>query len=413
MVRAIQAGLAAVVAAAVLAPAASAAEYDARTVIVKWAPGASAEARSAAARSAGAGEQVGRVSANDARVLRVKRDPAGVAQRLNRSAAVLYAETNKILRTQAVPNDALFGQLYGIHNTGQSGGRVDADLDGPEGWDLAGLSAFPATGGVEVGIVDTGIDRNHPDLAGKLADCAGASQGVLGLIGGGTVSESNGCTDDNDHGTHVSGTISGNANNGIGVAGVAFNSPLSHCKALFGPLGAGSTTGVANCITYLRSKGARVISMSLGGGNSSTLQAAVQNAYANGNGALLVAAAGNDGNSNVNYPAGYAEVVSVAATDRNDARASFSNANADVEVAAAGVDVLSTVRGGGYEEFSGTSMATPHVAGVAALIFGRNPTWNAAQVRSKLAASTDDLGAPGRDTSFGFGRVTLTKALAP
>ena len=103
-------------------------------------------------------------------------------------------------------------------------------------------------------------------------------------------------------------------------------------------------------------------------------------------------------------------MVSVAATDRNDARASFSNANADVEIAAAGVDVLSTKRGGGYVAFSGTSMATPHVAGVAAIIAARNPSFSGAQIRAKLQTSVDDLGAPGRDPQFGFGRVNLAKA---
>jgi thermitase len=411
MNRAIKAGLTAAVLAVLCASSASAADYDARTVIVKWAPGASASLKSLTAQAAGVLEQVGRIEANGAQVLRVAADPAAVAARLNRSSAVLYAETNQILRVSAVPNDPRFGELYGIHNTGQSGGKADADLDGPEGWDLAAIGAFPASGGPTVGIVDTGIQANHPDLAGKLANCAGASQGVLGVVGGGTVSESNGCADDNDHGTHVSGTITGNANNGIGVAGVAFNSKVSHCKALFGVLGSGSTAGVANCITYLAGKGVKVISMSLGGGASSTLQTAVQNAYKNGTGTLLIAAAGNDGDATLNYPAAYPEVVSVAATDRNDQRASFSNANADVEIAAAGVDVLSTVRGSGYAAFSGTSMATPHVAGVAALVLGKNPSFTAAQVRSKLQASVDDLGAAGRDTSFGFGRVTLAKAL--
>jgi thermitase len=152
--------------------------------------------------------------------------------------------------------------------------------------------------------------------------------------------------------------------------------------------------------------------MSLGGGASTTLQQAVQGAYANGNGALIVAAAGNDGNTAVNYPAGYPEVVSVAATDSNDAHASFSNTNSDVEVAAAGVNVLSVKRGGGYVAFSGTSMATPHAAGVAALIRGRFPSLTAAQARSRLDAGVDDLGAPGRDTTFGFGRLNLVKALS-
>src|SRR4051812_16726914 len=152
--------------------------------------------------------------------------------------------------------------------------------------------------------------------------------------------------------------------------------------------------------------------MSLGGGDSATLKTAVQNAYAGGNGVLLIAAAGNDGDSTLNYPAAYPEVVSVAATDNRDQRASFSNANADVEVAAPGVDVLSTYNGSNssYTTLSGTSMATPHVAGVAAIIAGKNPALTASAIRSKLDASVDDLGTAGRDPNFGFGRVNLVKA---
>ena len=151
--------------------------------------------------------------------------------------------------------------------------------------------------------------------------------------------------------------------------------------------------------------------MSLGGGDSTTLQQRRQQRLREGgNGALLVAAAGNDGDAPLNYPAAYAEVVSVAATDHNDARASFSNANADVEIAAPGVNILSVKRGGGYQTLSGTSMATPHVSGVAAIIFDRNPGASAGTVRSKLDAAVDDLGAAGRDPNFGFGRVNLLKA---
>jgi thermitase len=237
------------------------------------------------------------------------------------------------------------------------------------------------------------------------------SFGFMGLFGGDpTVQDNGNCVDDNDHGSHVAGTIAGIANNGKGVAGVAFNSQLSICKALSSS-GSGSTSGVANCITYLKNKGVKVISMSLGGGASTTLQQAVTNAWAGGNGAVIVAAAGNDGNSTLNYPAAYAEAVSVAATDSNDQHASFSNVNADVEIAAAGVNVLSVKRGGGYVAFSGTSMATPHVAGVAALIAFHNPTWTASQIRSKLDSAVDDLGTAGRDSTFGFGRVNLAKAM--
>ena len=125
---------------------------------------------------------------------------------------------------------------------------------------------------------------------------------------------------------------------------------------------------------------------------------------------MLVAAAGNDGDATVNYPAAYAEVVSVAATDNKDARASFSNANADVEVAAPGVDILSSYNDGGYTTLSGTSMATPHASGATAIIWDRNPGATASTIRSKLDAAVNDKGAPGRDTSFGFGRINLVKA---
>ena len=125
-----------------------------------------------------------------------------------------------------------------------------------------------------------------------------------------------------------------------------------------------------------------------------------------------IASSPDDGDATLNYPAAYAEVVSVAATDNTDARASFSNANSDVEIAAAGVNVLSTKRGGGYVAFSGTSMATPHVAGVAALIAAKNPTWTQSQIRAKLDTSVDDKGAAGRDPQFGFGRVNLVKAVS-
>jgi thermitase len=402
--RLVLAACAAVAASLAGAQSAAAADYVSDQVIVKPKAGTSL-ARALALPAVQ--ERVGQVDGVGAYVFRVRGNPQAVATALSRSPLVDYAEPNFILTTTATPNDALFGQMYGLNNTGQGGGTPDADIDGPEGWDAAGLSAFPGSGGPRVGIIDTGIDQNHEDLRGKTVACA-QSRGLGGLFAG-TIQVGS-CADDNNHGTHVAGTISANTNNGVGVAGVAFNSPLVICRALGGPLGSGSTSDVANCINWTAQNGAKVISMSLGGGNSSTLQAAVNNAWANGNGSLLIAAAGNDGNSTANYPAAYPNVVSVAATDNRDQRASFSNANADVEIAAPGVDVLSTRRGGGYYTLSGTSMATPHVSGVAAVLFGRFPGENAAQVRSRLDAAVDDLGPAGRDPSFGFGRVNLQKA---
>lgn len=382
---------------------ADAAKYDADTVIVKYASGVSTAERVALFDTAGVQNTVGSVTGLGAKVVRVSGDPAVVARRLNKSALVAYAEPNFILRATAIPNDPMFSQLYGLNNTGQTGGRSDADIDAPEGWDAAGLGAFPASGGPKIGIVDTGIDSTHTELSGKAVDCA-ASLG--GLLTTGT------CTDDNMHGTHVAGTIAARANNGAGVAGVSFNSPLTICKALYTAAGTGMTSDVAACIVWAHQRGAKVISMSLGGGASTTLKNAVATAWENGaaTGSVLVAAAGNDGDATLNYPAAYPEVVSVAATDHNDARASFSNANADVEVAAPGVDVLSTIPGGQYAELSGTSMATPHVSGVVGVLWKLFPADTAAGIRSRLDASVDDLGAAGRDSTFGFGRVNLCKA---
>jgi thermitase len=316
---------------------------------------------------------------------------------------VTYAEPNFVLRAQATPNDPMYTQEWGLNNIGQTAGSPDADIDAPEGWDLAGLAGFPSSGGVKVGIVDTGIDKTHPDLAGKAVGCATSYNTGL-LLHNGV------CADDNGHGSHVSGTISANTNNATGVSGVAFNSPIVMCKALATAAGTGLTSDIANCINWVAGQGVKVLSMSLGGGDNATLKAAVQKAYNNGNGVLIVAAAGNDGDATLNYPAAYPEVVSVAATDNRDHRASFSNANSDVEVAGPGVDIESTYTGGLYMSLSGTSMATPHVAGVAAVIADLNPTASAATLRSKLDAAVDDIGPAGRDTGFGFGRVNLCKA---
>jgi thermitase len=384
-----------------LAGSAQAARYDGSEVIVKYADGVSTTQRAALFDRTGVSKTLGSVRGVGAKVLRVQGNAAAVAARLNRSSLVRYAEPNLILRATAVPNDSRFGELWGLDNGN------DADIDAPEGWDAAGLGAFPAAGGVRIGVVDTGIDQAHPDLSGQTVACA-QSRGLLGVFAG-TI-EVGQCADDNDHGTHVAGTIAAKANNGTGVAGVAFNADLVICKALGGPLGTGSTADVANCINWVASQGVRVISMSLGGGDSTTLRNAVLAAWNNGNGALVVAAAGNDGDATLNYPAAYAEVVSVAATDSADARASFSNANGDVEIAAPGVDILSTIRGGAYDSFSGTSMATPHVAGVAGVLRQLFPSESAAAIRSRLTTTVDDLGPAGRDSSFGFGRVNFCRA---
>lgn len=386
-------------------PVDASASYDPRTVLVAFAGGVSTEARSAL--HAGAGGTV--VSTLDFQNLDVVRLPEGVdpmvaARGYSSSPLVDFAEPNFRFSATSVPNDAGFKDLYGLHNTGQTGGTPDADVDAPEGWDLAyGPGTFPSTGGVRVGIVDTGIDRNHPDVGAKTKACASALTG-LGLVTNGL------CVDDNVHGTHVAGTVAAYTNNAIGVAGAAPNADLAICKAL-NAAGAGLTTDIVACIRWLRTTGgARIISMSLGSkGTTASLDRELSDAYAAG--VLLVAAAGNDGNSTLNYPAAHADVMSVGATDAKDARASFSNCNADVEIAAPGVSILSTTPGGTYTKLSGTSMATPHVAGVAAVVMWKKGL-TAAATRSALTSTADDKGPAGRDTCYGFGRANLARAVA-
>lgn len=359
------------------------------TVVVKTRKGAS----TARLRAAGVSSTVGVVPGTGARLVRVAGDPAAVAARLGRTRGVAWAEPNAVVHASAVPvtpNDPLFRDLYGVRRLGA-----------PAFWAANGLGALPDAGGVPVGIVDSGVDLLHEDLRGRIAACGGARDG--------RVNEGD-CADGEGHGTHVAGTIGARAGNGVGIAGVAFASPLVVCRAL-DAAGAGTIADVAACIRWVRDRGARVISMSLGGGPSRTIQEAVTSAYARGgrSGALMVAAAGNEGDGTTEYPAGLPQVVSVAAIGPDDAIAPFSNENADVEVAAAGVDVLSARLDGGYTRLSGTSMATPHVAGAAALLWGASPGASASAIRARLDASVDDLGAPGRDPSYGFGVVDLAE----
>lgn len=379
----------ALLAAALAVASAAPASARAGTVIVKPARGASAHRLAISVRRATAGRTVGTIARLGLRVVRVGGDPASAAARLARSPGVAWAEPNVALHAFAggPPNDPLFSRtpLPGL-------GAVAA-------WQALGLGAFPAAGGVRVGIVDTGIDAGHEDLRGKVAACASSRDGVV---------TEGACADDQGHGTHVAGTIGAVAGNAVGIAGVAFSSPLVVCKAL-GANGSGSTADVAACLRWAHDKHARVVSMSLGGSASRTLAEAARYAWAGGGsgGSVLVAAAGNDGTGATEYPAGLPEVVSVAAVGAGDRAAPFSNHNDDVELAAPGVDVLSARLGGGYVSFSGTSMATPHVSGAAALLWDARRRATARSVRDRLDATVVDLGGPGRDAVFGFGRLDL------
>jgi subtilase family protein/List-Bact-rpt repeat protein/fibronectin type III domain protein/fervidolysin-like protein/HYDIN/CFA65/VesB family protein len=319
--------------------------------------------------------------------------------------AVLYAEPNWIVHTQATPNDPRFGELWGLHNTGQSGGARDADIDAPEAWDVTTGSSD-----VVVAVIDTGIDYTHPDLAANMfrntLDCNnnGIDDDGNGQIddcfGIDTANNDSDPMDDGDHGTHVAGTIGAVGDNGVGVSGVNRTVRLMPCKFL-DSAGSGTVADAIDCLEYvklMKERGVNIVATNNSWGGSEFSQALFDAIDAHGQrGILFIAAAGNDGSSNdttPSYPAGYflPNVISVAATTRTDAQASFSNfGRRTVHLGAPGSEILSTTRGDTYQIFSGTSMATPHVTGVAALLKAQDPERDWRAIKNLILAGGDTV----------------------
>ncbi|MDP9478719.1 MAG: S8 family serine peptidase [Actinomycetota bacterium] len=321
--------------------------------------------------------------------------------RYESSPDVEYAEPDFLLFAEATPNDPGYGKLYGLNNTGQTGGTPDADIDAPQAWDTE--TGDPNTA---VAVIDTGVDVSHPDLSGNLWTNPGE------IAGDGTDNDLNGYVDDvhgwdfyhddatvydpsdgDEHGTHVAGTIAAEGNNDMGVTGVNWRAGIMPLKFL-GPDG-GSISAAVKAIDYAVSEGAQISNNSYGCGGdcySDTLLDTIQKA--DGAGHLFVAAAGNGGSDGVgddndtspHYPSGYdsSNIIAVAATNDDDGLASFSNYGAKtVDLGAPGVGVLSTVPGG-YAYFSGTSMATPHVAGVTALLKSQDPLLGDGDLKTRI-----------------------------
>lgn len=295
---------------------------------------------------------------------------------------VRYAEPDYVYRTQGIPNDTRFGELWGMNNTGQNGGLVDFDIDAPEGWDLNTSGA-----GIVIGSIDTGVDRNHVDLAANIWTNPGEIAGngvdddsngyVDDLHGWDFLGNDNDPQDDHSHGSHTMGTAAAVGNNGVGVAGVAWSAsimPLKICNA-------GGSCDVSAAIAatdYATENGARLTSNSWGGGSfSQAMKDAIDRA--NAAGVLYVAAAGNNGrdtDASPFYPASYTSpnVISVANMNRFGGRSSSSNYGlTSVDLGAPGSEILSTTPNNNYASMSGTSMACPHVAGAVANLMGYNP----------------------------------------
>jgi subtilisin family serine protease len=261
--------------------------------------------------------------------------------------------------------------------------------------------------GVKIAIVDSGVDYDHPDLAANY------------LGGYDFVNNDADPKDDNSHGTHVAGTILA-PDNGIGVLGAAPEADFFALKVLDAS-GYCYYSDVAAAIDWAVENNADIVTMSLGGSSySTTMQNACDNAYSKG--VVIVAAAGNTGTSGVLYPAAYDTVIAVAATDSNNNRASWSTYGSQIELSAPGVSVYSTMPNSGYGYKSGTSMATPHVAGAIALLLSTDVTgtnldidndgkWDPSEVRARLQSTSTDLGTTGKDDYFGYGLVNVLAAV--
>ncbi|MFE4350577.1 S8 family serine peptidase [Peribacillus butanolivorans] len=297
---------------------------------------------------------------------------------------VEYAEPNYLFKKMESPNDPAYIDQWHHKKLGTQ-------------------AAWTKTMGLKemvVAIIDDGIDRNHEDLKGKIDHPYDAVRNRKNIVPVG------------EHGTHIAGIIAGSANNDLGGTGVAPNIKIMPINVFNGKYA--DTADIIEAIHYAVQQGADIINMSLGETSySEALNKAVQEAYSKG--LLIVAAAGNEGDMGKSvqrvYPAAFSHVISVAATDSKDKRTSYSNYHSTVDIAAPGDYILSTLPNNRYGWMSGTSMATPMVAGVAALIWSNEPKLTKYEVEYRLYDSAIDLGTKGKDIYYGNGRVNAKKAL--
>lgn len=323
-------------------------------------------------------------------------------QKLNKIPNIEYAEPNYIVYPAASSNDGYYNYLWGLKNIGQniqgSVGIPNIDINVEKAW-----TKTEGSPNITIGIIDTGIDINHPDLKNNIWKNPGE------IPGDGIDNDKNGYIDDiygwdfvnnnnsvydgtgDSHGTHVAGTIAAAKNNTIGVAGVAPKVKVMSLKFL-GNNG-GTISNAIKAIEYAKNKGVKITNNSWGGGGfSQTLYSAIQQSNS-----LFIAAAGNNGNNTDQtpmYPAAYnlSNILSVASITNKGSLSSFSNyGKTSVDVAAPGTDILSTLPNNSYGFYSGTSMATPHVSGVAALIQSAYPSYSPIEIKNKIMNNTSPL----------------------
>jgi thermitase len=333
--------------------------------------------------------------ASGGELLRVQVAPGQEVQAIAELLArgdVEYATFNYYVQALGDPNDPSYSSQWSLKQF------QDHDIDAPEAWDLHTGSAS-----VIIAVIDTGVDLDHPDLQAKI------------VPGYDYVNSDPFPDDDHGHGTHVAGIAAAIGNNGVGIAGVSWGARIMPIKVL-NASGGGTLFNVSQGIYYAVANGAKVINLSLGQPGTSypcTGFEAIRDAmqYALDNGRLVVVAAGNESASAVSCPAAYSQAMAVGSTDYSDLRSWFSNYGSDLDIAAPGSFIYSTYRNGGYTTLSGTSMATPHVAGLAALLWSLSPSLAASQMRSIIQDTADDLGTAGWDQEYGYGRINARRAL--
>ncbi|WP_306009106.1 S8 family peptidase [Bacillus sp. MMSF_3328] len=299
---------------------------------------------------------------------------------------VAYAEPNFILmqnETQ-LPNDLLYREKYQWNLPA---------IDIEKAWDIS-----KGDEDIIIAVVDTGVDIDHPDLRRRL------------MKGYNVMQNSSDFDDDNGHGTHVAGIIASETNNGEGIAGITWNNRIMPVKAM-GSKGYGYTFDIAKGIIWAADHGADVINLSLGNYQPSAfLEEAIRYAYDKG--AVLISAAGNDNSEQPSFPAAFPEVLSVSAVSYTGEKADFSNYGYYIDVTAPGVYIPSTYFKNQYAALSGTSMASPHVAGLAGLILSVNPDLSNREVMNIIKGTARDIGEEGRDAYFGNGLIDINAALA-
>lgn len=327
---------------------------------------------------------IGRINVHVLKVPEPALDQVSAA--LMKTGMFTFVEPDHLLRGSSTvsPNDPSFPSQW--HLTA---------IQTPDAWGVTQGSSS-----VIVAVIDSGADWTHPDLASKLVP------GWNFLTGTSNTQDSGG---DYGHGTAVSGSAAAATNNGVGISGVGWATMVMPLEVLDSS-GSASYSNLASAINYAADHGARVINVSLcGSSSSSTLQSAID--YAWNKGSVIFAAAGNNANSTPVYPAAANNVVSVSATDVNGTFASFSSYGSWVDISAPGNNILTTMNGGSYGTWYGTSFSSPIVSGVAALVLSLKPGMSNAALVSLLEQNADDLGAPGWDQYYGYGQVNAYKAV--